>query len=132
MRSVEDPISARMKHIDIIYHHVRQRVQMQQMKYCGVPTQEKCADVITKPLAASLFQEHRCSLGVHPSSGRDVVQFMIIGLRESVKIHACGLGVLTCGSCVLTCIHVLDCEGTGVSACRCRLFSLPMLRPTLP
>jgi hypothetical protein len=67
MSLVEDPISAaRTKHIDIIYHHVRQRVQMQQMKYCGVPTRENCADVFTKPLAASLFQEHRCSLGVHP------------------------------------------------------------------
>jgi hypothetical protein len=57
---------------------------------------------------------------------------MIIGLRESVKIHACGLGVLTCGLSVLTCIHVLDSEGTEVSVYKCRLFSLPLLRPTLP
>jgi hypothetical protein len=57
---------------------------------------------------------------------------MIIGLRESVKIHACDLGVLTCGLSVLTCIHVLDSEGTEVSVYKCRLFSLPLLRPTLP
>ena len=39
---VEDPISAaRTKHIDIIHHHVRQRVQMQQMNFNGIPTREK-------------------------------------------------------------------------------------------
>jgi hypothetical protein len=57
---------------------------------------------------------------------------MIVGLRESVKIHACGLGVLTCGLSVLTCIHVLDSEGTVQSFYRCRLFSFPLLRPLLP
>jgi hypothetical protein len=39
---VENPITA---HIDIIYHHVRQRVQMQPMRYCRVPTRENCANV---------------------------------------------------------------------------------------
>jgi hypothetical protein len=68
MSLVADPISAaRTKHIDIIYHHVRQRVQMQQMKYIGVPTRANPADLFTKPLAAPLFQEHRSSIGVHPS-----------------------------------------------------------------
>jgi hypothetical protein len=71
MSLLRDPISAaRTQHIDIIYHHVRQRVQMQQMKYCRVLTRENCAvlflSLFTKPLAASLFQENRCSLGVHP------------------------------------------------------------------
>jgi hypothetical protein len=50
----------------------------------------------------------------------------------TVKIHARGLGVQTCGLSVLTCIHDLDSEGTEVSVYRCRLFSLPLLRPTLP
>ena len=64
---IADPISAaRTKHIDIIYHHVRQRVQMQQMAFIGVPTRVNTADVFTKPLAATLFQEHRRSLGIHP------------------------------------------------------------------
>jgi hypothetical protein len=57
---------------------------------------------------------------------------MIIGQKEIVKIHACGLGVLTCGSSVLTCFHVLDSEGTEVSVYRCTLFALPLIRSTLP
>jgi hypothetical protein len=37
MSLVADPISAAMaKHIDIIYHHVKQRVQMQQMHFVGI------------------------------------------------------------------------------------------------
>jgi hypothetical protein len=68
MSLVADPISAaRTKHIDIIYHHVRQRVQMQQMKFNGIPTRSNPPDLFTKPLAATLFEVHRSSLGVHPS-----------------------------------------------------------------
>jgi hypothetical protein len=64
---IADPISAaRTKHIDIIYHHVRERVQTGQLQFFGVPTRYNCADVFTKPLAKALFEEHRCSLGVHP------------------------------------------------------------------
>jgi hypothetical protein len=67
MSLVADPISAaRTKHIDIIYHHVRQRVQMQQMHFVGIPTRINTSDVFTKPLAATLFTDHRRSLGVHP------------------------------------------------------------------
>jgi hypothetical protein len=101
------------------------------MKYCRVPTRENCADVCTKPSAASLFQKHRCSQEEHSQSGRDVIQFMLIRLRESVKIHACGLSLPACRLCVLTCVHVLDSEGTEVSVYRSRLFAILMLRPTL-
>ena len=63
---IADPISAaRTKHHDVIYHHVRQRVQMQQMTFMSIPTRVNTADVFTKPLAATLFQEHRRSLGIH-------------------------------------------------------------------
>jgi hypothetical protein len=68
MSLVADPISAaRTKHIDIIYHHVRQRVQMQEMKFNGIPTRSNAADLFTKPLAAVLFEEYRNKLRVHPS-----------------------------------------------------------------
>jgi hypothetical protein len=62
-----DPISpARTKHIDIIYHHVRKRAQIQQMHFVGKPTRINTSDVITKPHAATLFTDHRRSLRVHP------------------------------------------------------------------
>jgi Reverse transcriptase (RNA-dependent DNA polymerase) len=64
---IADPISAaRTKHIDIIYHHVRERVKMHQMQFFGVPSRYNCSDIFTKPLDRTLFEEHRCSLGVHP------------------------------------------------------------------
>jgi hypothetical protein len=64
---ISDPISAaRTKHIDVIYHHVRERVHTGHMQFFGIPTRDNCADVFTKPLPRSLFEEHRSSLGVHP------------------------------------------------------------------
>jgi Reverse transcriptase (RNA-dependent DNA polymerase) len=64
---IADPISAaRSKHIDIVYHHVRERVLTGQMQFYSVPTRYNCADVFTKPLSRLLFEEHRSSLGVHP------------------------------------------------------------------
>jgi hypothetical protein len=67
MSLVADPISAvRTEHIHIIYHHVRQRDQMQQMHFLGIPTRINTSDMFTKPLAATLFTDCRRSLGVHP------------------------------------------------------------------
>ena len=64
---IDDPLSAaRAKHIDIIYHHVRERVRTGQVRFFSVSTRENCADLFTKPLPRVLFEEHRSSLGVHP------------------------------------------------------------------
>lgn len=64
---VEDPISAaRTKHIEIIYHHVREKVKRQQLKFVSVPTAENPADVFTKPLPRERFQQHRETIGVVP------------------------------------------------------------------
>jgi hypothetical protein len=64
---ISDPLSAaRTKHIDVIYHHIRERVHTGQMQFFGVPTRDNCADLFTKPLSRLLFEEHRSSLGVHP------------------------------------------------------------------
>lgn len=56
MRLFEDPISAaRAKYIDITHHHISGRVQMQQMRFHGVPTRNNTADVFAKPHAATSF-----------------------------------------------------------------------------
>jgi hypothetical protein len=66
---ISDPISAaRTKHIDVVYHHIREKVKTQQMQFFGIPTRQNCSDVFTKPLPHTLFlfEEHRSTLGVHP------------------------------------------------------------------
>ena len=64
---IDDPISAaRTKHIEIVFHHVREKVKRQQMRFVPVPTAENPADVFTKPLPKQLFEKHRQSLGVVP------------------------------------------------------------------
>lgn len=65
---VKDPISAdRSKHIDIIYHHVRERVGLQQLTFSHVPSADNVADIFTKPLARPLFEKFRFALGVRAS-----------------------------------------------------------------
>jgi hypothetical protein len=64
---VEDPISAaRTKHIDIIHHHVREKVRCRLLNFVAVPTAENPADVFTKPLPKEMFEKHRIAIGVAP------------------------------------------------------------------
>ena len=44
---IEDPISAaRTKHIEIVFHHVREKVKRQQMSFISVRTADNTADYI--------------------------------------------------------------------------------------
>jgi hypothetical protein len=64
---ISDPISAaRTKHIDIIHHHVREKVMCKQMKFVAVATSENPADVFTKPLPKEVFERHRSTIGIVP------------------------------------------------------------------
>jgi hypothetical protein len=64
---IEDPVSAaRTKHIDIVYHHVRERVKYGQMAFEPIATELNVSDIFTKPLAVDAFEKHRCGLGVLP------------------------------------------------------------------
>jgi hypothetical protein len=64
---VQDPVSAaRAKHIDVIYHHVRERVKCNQIVFERIPTDLNVSDIFTQPLPLEIFEKHRCGLGVMP------------------------------------------------------------------
>jgi hypothetical protein len=64
---IEDPLSAaRTRHIETIYHHIREKVKRKQMRFVQVPTADNPADILTKPLPQQLFEKHRQTLGVVP------------------------------------------------------------------
>jgi hypothetical protein len=64
---VEDPVSAAStKHIDVVYHHVRERVKCRQMEFEPIATALNVSDIFTKPLAVDIFAKHRSGLGIMP------------------------------------------------------------------
>ena len=54
----------RTKHIEIDLHFVRERVALGDARVMHVPTSAQYADIFTKGLPTSLFQEFRSSLNV--------------------------------------------------------------------
>ena len=58
--SLTDRLGAgqRTKHIDTRYFWIQERVQDGDFSIKKVPTAKKCADVGTKPVSASVFQQH--------------------------------------------------------------------------
>jgi hypothetical protein len=67
---INDPLSmSRTKHIDIIYHHVRERVRKGWLSFRRVASADNVADILTKALPLVVFQAHRARLGVVRSSG---------------------------------------------------------------
>jgi hypothetical protein len=64
---VQNPVSAaRTKHIDVIYHHVRERLKFNQKVFERIPTELSVSDMFTKPLPLEIFEKHPCGLGVMP------------------------------------------------------------------
>jgi hypothetical protein len=60
-----DPVKhQRTKHIEIDLHFVRERVALGDTKVLHVPTTSQFADIFTKGLPASVFNELRSSLNV--------------------------------------------------------------------
>jgi hypothetical protein len=49
----------RTKHLNIKYHHFREHVRKGTVSIQAVSTTEQIADIFTKPLSPSLFQQHR-------------------------------------------------------------------------
>lgn len=58
----------RTKHIEIDIHFVRDRVALGQVRVLHVPSSHQFADIFTKGLPSSLFQDFVASLNVRPSS----------------------------------------------------------------
>ena len=54
----------RTKHIEIDLHFLRERVALGDVRVTRVPTSAQYADIFTKGLPTSLFQEFRSSLNV--------------------------------------------------------------------
>jgi hypothetical protein len=64
---VEDSVSAaRTKHIDVVYHYVRERVKCRQMEFEPIAAELNASDVFTNPPAVDTFAKHRSGLGLMP------------------------------------------------------------------
>ena len=54
----------RMKHIDIKYHFIREKIQEKKIQVSHVSTHHQIADIFTKPLTKIKFEDFRKQLGV--------------------------------------------------------------------
>ena len=58
---------ARMKHIEIDFHFVREQVAAQRLRVCVISSQDQTADLLTKALPKQRFQLLRFKLNVLPT-----------------------------------------------------------------
>ena len=54
----------RAKHIDIMYHHIRDCVQRRIMLLSYIPMEDQDVDILTKALTRSKFEYHRGRIGI--------------------------------------------------------------------
>jgi len=59
-----DAISSRTKHIDVRHHFIRQHINDGSFSTIWISTNDMTADILTKPLLATLFLHHRDALGL--------------------------------------------------------------------
>lgn len=57
-------VQSRAKHIDVRYHFVRERVEMQEISVSYISTKDMMADILTKPLPANSFVACRAGMGI--------------------------------------------------------------------
>lgn len=57
---IKNPLcNSKSKHIDIMHHFLRERVQRGELSVVHIPGDRNVADVFTKPVEGSAFQAHR-------------------------------------------------------------------------
>ena len=59
----------RTKHIDIRHHFIRETINRGYVSLVWVPSAEQTADIFTKPLLRTLFEEHQRRMGVVAKGG---------------------------------------------------------------
>jgi len=59
-----DPEKPLPKHIDIQYQYARQQRDLSNCQFLYIPTQQQVADILTKALETTKFNEHRTKLKV--------------------------------------------------------------------
>jgi hypothetical protein len=57
---------ARMKHIEVDFHFVRERVARNQLEICPISSQDQLVDGLTKPLGTGLMIQFRHNLNISP------------------------------------------------------------------
>lgn len=55
---------ARTKHIEVHYHHIREKVLQEDIILTPVKTEDQVADIFTKGLSYSIFFKHQEALGM--------------------------------------------------------------------
>ena len=59
----------RSKHIDVRYHSIREHIKNEEVEVVHVPSRDQAADILTKALARTAFEEGKRKLGM--IRGRD-------------------------------------------------------------
>jgi hypothetical protein len=62
--SFNQAFHARVKHIDVQYHFIREQVEAHKIIVKRVPSADNLADIFTKPLGRIPFEKHRAHLGL--------------------------------------------------------------------
>lgn len=60
----KNPESKRTKHVDIKYHHVREKVWSKQVELKYIPSKLQKTDIFTKPLPRQAFEDLRGQLAL--------------------------------------------------------------------
>jgi hypothetical protein len=78
----------RTKHVEIDLHFVRERVAAGDIRVLHVPTSSQYADIFTKVLPTSVFQDFRSSLNVRPPAVATVGGVRVLCIGNTV--HSLG------------------------------------------